>query len=160
MSQDRQSGPQIHEPTIREMSLRDLQSQLGMNRSADDLGFADTDYDGCRIGVRGDNGQCGRRFLSVVNFRLVCRDTVGTTTRVPNSLTPLSKSMEWRLGGARGHVRTDSQGYGQVQMVSSRPVKSDRFMLIIGSKILGLEAGEVSQIVLPGNWCGHGVAMR
>jgi hypothetical protein len=86
---------------------------------------------------------------------------VGTTSRVPSSLTPLARNgVEWRLGGNRGFVNTDSQGYGQIQLVSNRPVQSDRFMLIIGKKSLGVEASEVSQIVLPGNWCGHHYAMN
>jgi hypothetical protein len=147
--------------SVREMSVHELQAQLGLNRSADDLGFAHSNFDGCRMGVKDEGRNCGTRFFSVVHFRLVCRDTTGTTTRVPSSLTPLARNgIEWRLGGVKGHVNTDSQGYGQVQLVSSRPVKSERFMLIIGTKILGLEAGEVSQIVLPGNWCGSHVALN
>lgn len=153
--------PQVYTPqSTKQISVQELQTQLGLNRSTDDLGFADKNFDGCRVGYKGEGENCGSRYLSVVHFRLVCRDTVGTTSRVPSSLTPLSgRHMQWRLGGLRGNLTTDSQGYGQVQLVSTRPVQTERFMLIIGTKMLGVEAGEVSQIVLPGNWCPN-VAMK
>lgn len=143
-----------HSRPVDSLSLHELQTQLSMNRPPDDLGYAEKNFDGCHVGFKNDQGVCGRRFLSVLNFKLVCRDTVGTTSRVPSSLMPLSNhTMQWRFGGQSGNLTTDSLGYGQVQMVSSRPVSTDRFMLLIGTKTLGVEAAEVSQIVLPGNWC-------
>ena len=80
-----------------------------------------------------------------------------TDSYVAKAELPLVPGAE--VAGIRGDTSTDSQGYGQVQVVSMRPVKSERFILIIGTKTLGLEAGEVSQIVLPGNWCSR-VAMN
>lgn len=130
-----------------------LKSELGLTRDIRELGFAEKDYNGCRMSLPGDAQMCGQRFMSVVHFRLVCRDTVGTTSRVPSSLRPLRSKMQWRLNGKRGMLTTDKEGYGQVQMVSRSPSKEQRFMLIIGKKSLGVEAGEVTQIVVPGDWC-------
>lgn len=137
----------------RTFDLGDLQRELGLARDVRDLGFTERDYDGCRMSVPGEASGCGQRFMSVVHFRLMCRDTVGTTSRVPSSLTPLRGNMQWRLNGRRGVLSTDRDGYGQVQLVSRTPSKSQRFMLIIGKKSLGVEAGEVSQIIVPRDWC-------
>jgi hypothetical protein len=146
---------------IKTYNMAELKAELGMNREVSDLGFADKDFDGCRTMYKGDEGECGARVLSVVNFRLVCRDTVGTTSRAPSSLTPLTSGhLEWRFAGARGHTRTDHQGYGQVQVVSNGPVGTQRFILIIGSKTVGVEASEINQIVLPKNFCTQHLAME
>lgn len=148
--------PMSQEPSLHDISVAELQTHLGLTRSPQSLGFEEKGFDGCRLGVKGESGGCGQRFLSVVHVRLVCRDTVGTTSRVPASLRPLvSSPMEWRLGGMHGNVRTDNQGFVQIHVVSSRPTKAERLIMIIGSKTLGIEAGEVSQIVLPGNWCAR-----
>jgi len=153
-------GERNHAP-VKTYTMSELKSQLGMNRETSDLGFVDKDFDGCQTAYRGDQGECGSRVLSVVNFRLVCRDTVGTTSRAPTSLTPLhAGNLEWRFAGVRGHTHTDHQGYGQVELVSNGPVGTQRFILLIGSKTVGLEASEVSQIVLPKNFCTQHLAME
>lgn len=139
--------------TPRRMNLNDIRVQLGLERDSQTLGFLEKDYDGCKMLAPGEEAMCGRRYMSTMNFRLMCRDTVGTTTRMPSSLTPLQASMQWRLNGKRGHLRTNKDGYGQMQMISSSPSKSKQFILVIGERFLGVEAGEVSQIVLPRNWC-------
>ena len=141
-------------PVDRRLNLAQLQSQLGLDRSPQSLGFDEKGFDGCKWGIREDSGQCGRRYLSVVHFRLLCRDSVETVQSVSTNFTPLTAhQMKWRLAGVRGDTRTDSEGFGQVQVLSPRSTKGQRFILIIGSKSLGLEVGEVSQIILPGNWC-------
>lgn len=143
-------------PSPVKMDLAELQKQLGLERDQHDLGYAEKDFDGCRMNLTGDPMFCGARYLAVVHFRLMCRDTVETTTRVPSSLRPLQGHMEWRLNGKRGFLKTDEEGYGQVKTVSRSPSKSQRFMLIIGKKSLGVEASEVSQIIVPSNWCARG----
>ena len=135
------------------IEMNELKTQLGLEREAQQLGFLEKNYDGCRMALPGDEKMCGQRFFSTVHFRLLCRDTVGTTERVPSSLTPLRGRMQWRLNGKRGQIRTDKDGYGQMQMVSKSPSKEKQFILVIGQKFLGVEAGEVSQIVVPRNWC-------
>jgi hypothetical protein len=136
------------------LNISDLQSRLGLVQDSQDLGFNERSFDGCQIGVRGDHAPCGRRFLSVVHFRLLCRDSVETVQSVSANLTPLtSDSIQWRLGGTQGHTSTDGQGLGQVATVTAQTTKAQRFMLILGTHSLGVEASEVSQIVVPGNWC-------
>jgi hypothetical protein len=138
------------------LNIYDLQNKLGLVRSPTSLGYAQKGFDGCKMGVRTDEGKCGQRFLSVVHFQLLCRDSVGTTEIAPVNFKPLvAGKMQWRLAGEIGATHTDSEGFGQVQLVSTRSTKGKRFILIIGSKSLGLEVGEVSKIILPGNWCSH-----
>lgn len=139
--------------TPKRMNFNDIRVQLGLERDSRQLGFLEKDYDSCKMLTPGDEPMCGQRYMSVMNFRLVCRDTVGTTTRAPTSLTPLRSQMQWRLNGKRGQIRTDKDGYGQMQMISRAPSKEKQFILVIGKNILGVEAGEVTQIVVPRNWC-------
>ena len=89
-----------------------------------------------------------------MNFRLVCRDTVETTQIVSTDFKPLYSSvMQWRLAGAIGNTTTDSDGFGSVQVISTRSIKAERFILILGTRSLGVEVGEIRQIVLPRDWC-------
>ena len=72
-----------------------LASALGMNRLPEDLGFAEKRFDPCTFGVSTDAG-CGLQYLSVVHFQLLCRDTEGTQSRVPDALAPIvADSMTW-----------------------------------------------------------------
>lgn len=130
-----------------------IQEMLGMRRSAMDLGYAEKGFDGCRYGVQDQNGSCGRRYMSVINFRVICRDTEGTIQDVASGFRPLERNLEWRLAGAQGTTSTDSQGFGQVAMIYSKSPRSQRFMLIMGGRSLGVEAGEVKQIIVPNDWC-------
>ena len=149
-------NPPAAKAAKREFHIEELQSQLGMSRQTEDLGFDERSFNDCDYGLHEDNGQCNRKYLSVVHFRLLCRDSVETTENVASNFTPLVKdNVEWRLAGVQGHTQTDSQGFGQVRMISSRATKAQRFMLIIGTRSLGVEAGEVTQIIVPGNWCSE-----
>jgi hypothetical protein len=142
------------------VSVHEIQNQLGLNRSPQDLGFAEKKFDGCTLGHRDDRA-CGQRFLSVVHFRLLCRDSMGTVQTVVRNLEPLvADTMQWRLAGSRGNTHTDSEGFGQVQLISQKPNKGKRFILIIGKKSLGLEVGEVNQIILPSDWCSYQVGLN
>ena len=131
-----------------------LQSKLGLARGAKDLGYVEKIFDGCRMGVRGEDGSCGSRYFAVVNFRLVCRDTEGTTETIVTNVRPvITDSVRWKVAGLNGVTHTDDNGYGSVQLVGLKPARGQRLVLTVGRQFLGLEISQVSQIVVPVYWC-------
>lgn len=131
-----------------------LQSRLGMIRAINKLGFEEQRFNPCEQGLE-QTPNCKQQYMTVVHFQLLCRDSTGTVSRVPNALTPLTRDqMTWKLSGKEGSTRTDVQGYGQVTLVSSRSAKGQRLILLIGKQFLGVTADEASRLVLPKNFCG------
>ncbi len=136
-----------------------LLSQVGLERDSKDLGYAEKPFDGCQVKVKDEKGKCGNRYLTVVHFRLVCRDSEETTESIATNLTPLySEKVKWKIAGSEGMTKTDGDGYGQVRLVSARPSLGQRFVLIVGKQFLGLDISEVRQIVVPNYWCNQATA--
>ena len=131
-----------------------LQSQLGMNRAPSDLGFAERSFNPCVYGL---STSCESQYLSVVHFQLVCRDSEGTVSAVPISLTPIvHPNILWSVAGQSGGTATDRNGYGHFSVVTPSPLRGNRLILRKGTHYVGVEVNEVSKIVLPKNWCNRG----
>ncbi len=147
------SGSALKEDPL--LNVEELSERLGIGGDSATLGFSEKAFDGCQFSNSpAMPAKCGKRFLSTVRFRLLCRDSVETVSVVSSSFTPLvASSLEWRIAGASGKASTNFDGIGHLRLVSTRPIKSERFILILGTKSMGLEAGEVSQIILPRDWC-------
>ena len=134
--------------------LVQLQSRLGLDRPARDLGLVEKTFDGCRIGIKGDSGKCGTRVLSVINFRLRCRDSEDTVSNVATNLTPVTTThVQWKIAGLAGLTKTDRDGFGQVQMVTSGSIKDQRLVLTVGKQFLGKEISDITELVVPNYWC-------
>lgn len=136
--------------------IRKLQSGLGMFRNASELGFDEISFNPCEHGLSTASGDgCNRQMLSVVHFRLRCRDSEGTVEYVSNAeLVPVvSDRIQWWLGDNSGFTSTDGKGYGQIVTVSVSSVRSKRLALKIGGNSLGLQASQVKQVVVPRDWC-------
>jgi hypothetical protein len=134
----------------------DLVSALGMQRDADDLGFAEQAFDPCQYGLA-QEGACRQRYFTVVHFQLLCRDSEGTVSTAPLQLQPIVYDhVVWNLAGQSGGTRTDGEGYGQFSMISSRSTRGKRLILHIGPQFVGFTASDVSKIVLPKNYCRNG----
>lgn len=130
----------------------DLLVKLGMNRAPTSLGFEEKKYNPCDHGA---TLNCKQKFMTVVHFQLLCRDSDGTVNRAPTQFTPLrADRVSWKLGGFSGGTRTDTEGYGQLTMVSPKSTREQRLILFIGKQFLGVTAGETSRLVLPKNFCG------
>lgn len=128
-----------------------LQSRLGMIRPASDLGFQEKSFDPCLFGV---SRQCGAKFLSVIHFQLLCRDSEGTVSEVPLSLRPInSPKITWQVGPRSGTTQTDIEGFGQVALVNDGSVRNKRLILRMGKQFVGVTASEINKLVLPQNWC-------
>lgn len=134
-----------------------LQDQLGMNRRPSDLGYSEKSFNPCSYGMSQDAGGCDAQYLTVVNFQLLCRDTEGTVSSVPVSLTPIvSPQIGWSLGGQNGGTPTDRNGYGHFAVVSSKPLRGRRLILRKGANYVGVTVSEINKLVLPKNWCARG----
>ena len=130
-----------------------LSQALGMNRSPADLGFSEKSFDPCQHGWNSEEA-CQSRYLSVVHFQLLCRETDGSVSQAPRRLMPIeAREVLWSLGHQRGKTRTDAWGYGQLSAVSHQSVRGKRLILKIGSRFVGFTASEVNKIVLPKNFC-------
>lgn len=131
----------------------DLISALNMNRDADDLGFAEKSFDPCRYGLD-KSGACQSRYLTVVHFQLLCRDSEGTVSEIPVNVQPIvANRVHWKLAGLSGQTRTDSQGFGSFSLVSSQSTRGKRLILEIGPQFVGFTVSEVTKIILPSNFC-------
>jgi hypothetical protein len=135
-------------------SLVELQAHLGMDRSGNKLGLSEKTFDSCRHPVKESVGKCGHRYLSVLNFQMLCRDSEGTIDDVVTNTKPLvSDHVDYQLAGGRGILKTDSSGYGQLLVVTAAPVRGQRLVLTVGKEFLGKEVSEVEQLVVPNYWC-------
>jgi hypothetical protein len=134
--------------------LLQLQSALGMDRAATELGLSEKIFDSCHTRVKDGTARCGNRYLSVVNFRLLCRDSEGTVEAVVTNTRPLkSDHVEYQLAGDRGVVQADANGYVQVRVVTAAPVRGQRLVVTVGKQFFGKEVSEVDQLILPTYWC-------
>ena len=136
------------------ISLSQLQNQLRLDRSLQELGLMDKIFDSCSLPVKDPTGKCGARYFSVLHFQMVCRDSEGTVGTVVTNTRPLvSDHVEYQLAGHRGIIKTDGNGYGQLQIVTLVPVRGQRLVLTVGREFLGKEISEVEQLVVPNYWC-------
>jgi hypothetical protein len=137
------------------LDIVSLRNHLGLKRSQTDLGYAEKSFDGCKLGFYGEDGKCGPRYLTVVNFRLMCRDSEGTVETVVRDLTPVvTNEVKWKVStDFNGITRTDSSGYGTLQVVTSKTLRGQRLVLTVGNQFLGLPVSEITQVVVPVYWC-------
>jgi len=160
-------GPQSQrqkQTTAKKVEVRDtanvgpdiskLKGILGLNRQLNDLGYAEKSFDSCRVGLTGETGKCGPRVLTVVNFRLLCRDSEDTAQDIVSNFTPVvTDQVKWKVAEVSGVTRTDTDGYGSVQVISSRSLRGQRLVLTVGRQFLGLTVADVNRIVVPVYWC-------
>lgn len=130
-----------------------LQAQLGMNRQPNDLGYREKSFNPCNYGL---DENCDSQYLTVVNFQLLCRDSEGTVSAVPTLKPIVHPRITWSLAGQNGSTPTDRNGYGNLAVVSSRPLRGHRLVLRKGAHYVGVSVNEVNKLVLPVNWCGRG----
>jgi hypothetical protein len=145
--------PSVEAPAPHADPNQNLISALGMNRAPADLGFSEKAFNPCSFGLNGTGG-CGDRYFTVVHFQLLCRDTEGTVSEAPLRLQPIvTDNVRWKVAGLTGGTRTDSNGYGQLTVMSNRSTRGQRLLLHIGPQFVAFDVSEVSKIVLPKNFC-------
>ena len=86
----------------------------------------------------------------------MCRDSEGTTNEVvteANLQAISNQSINWSLKNANDVTTTDSNGYGQVVMISAGTQRNERLRLTLDNDFLAIRAGEAKRVVAPQNWC-------
>lgn len=138
------------------LDLKKVSEQLKFERPVEDVGFEEKAFNDCTLppGYRLSDS-CGTQYLTVVHFRMRCRDSEGTVESVTHQeLTPLmSRDIKWNLAGQSGTTSTDKRGYGTVRALTPQSVKGKSFRLTVNEQIMSVEVGEVRQFVLPNYWC-------
>lgn len=134
-----------------------IKRHLQMDRERSSLGFAEKSFNTCQTGYGYSRSQnCRQQNLTVINFRLLCRDSEGTISTVLTEadLRPLERrSVRWNLKGTQGTTYTDSDGYGQILAASSGSQKNQRVRIAIGNEFLYMKAGELQRVITPRPWC-------
>lgn len=136
------------------INLNHLAEQLHL--TSHDLGLTEKPFNACEYGLRDRFPNCPQLVMTSINYRIRCRDTVDTTETTVTAvhLDPLvTERMDWQLGDSRGETHTDSSGHGRVLALSNRSLKKKMLIFHQRTKLMGLRAYQVSQIVVPRDWC-------
>jgi hypothetical protein len=138
------------------LDLAKVSQQLGTERSLEDVGYQEKAFNDCALpeGYRLSDS-CSTQYLSVIHFRMRCRDSEGTVESVSSGeLSPLvSRSIKWNLAGQNGGTSTNAKGYGIVRALTPSSTRGKSFRLTVNQQIMSVEVGEVRQFVLPNYWC-------
>lgn len=134
-----------------------LKKFLGLDIEPQSLGYRERSFNTCDVGFGYSKSKnCRQQHMVLIQFRLQCRDSEGTVSRVLSSedLQPISrKEVRWNLPGQKGVTETDSEGYAQILAIAPGSQRSQRLKLAKGNDFLYLRAGEITQIVTPRDWC-------
>lgn len=144
-------------PRIQNIDYEGLSRSIGMDPPRENLGFLEKEFATCQAGYGySASNDCRTNLFSVINFRILCRDSEGTVQVAINAedLRPLSgRSVSWALNQNTGSLRLDNQGYGQIKITSEGSLKGERLKITSENDFLYLKAGTVHRIVTPRNWC-------
>lgn len=134
-----------------------LQTHLGLDRSTDELGYAEKAFNTCEAGYGYSRSRnCRTQHFVVLHFQLMCRDSEGTISTILTDadLTPIArKSVRWNLKGLSGTVQTDADGYGQIRVASPRSQRNERIKLAVSNDFLYTRAKEIKRVITPRPWC-------
>lgn len=149
----REQVPSI--PGQESINIEEVTRNLGMDRPRESLGYDERKFNTCDVGGGYPQTEnCRERYLGVVNLRLQCRDTSGTTSKIHHQLTPVTSGrVRWNWANLSSYVSTDRDGYAQVKIISRRSPSKQRLRLTIDGKFLAMTAGEMGRIVTPNEWC-------
>lgn len=144
-------------PSTPQIDYDSLKRSLGLDRDKDSLGLEEKKFNTCEVGFGyPSNMNCHSEYFVVLNFQLLCRDSTGTISNVLTSvdLRPLERrTVRWSAKGIKGHLQTDSDGYGQIIATSTSSQKAQRVRLGIGNEFLYMRSGDIKKIITPQNWC-------
>lgn len=134
-----------------------LHRALGLERSDTELGFIEKSFDTCAVGYGySASNDCRREHFVSIHFQILCRDSEGTisTALGREDMKPLSgRTVTWTLPGARGTLRLDGEGYGQIRTTFPKSQKTQRLKLSVDNDFVYVRTGEVKRLVTPKNWC-------
>lgn len=134
-----------------------IQTYLKMDRSSEDLGYAEKVFNTCEVGYGYSRSQnCHKEYFVVLNFRLMCRDTEGTISTILTDadVAPIAgKDVRWALNKIGGNTTTDGLGYAQIRTVSSKSQFHQRLKIAVGNDFLYMRSDEIKKVITPRSWC-------
>ena len=140
-----------------------LQNYLGLGRAHETLGYQDKAFQTCQVGNGYPSDHCQKKHLVVIHFQLMCRDSEGTISKILTvaDLQPVARRpVIWTLKNMSSTVQTDSDGYGQITIVTSETQSQQRLKLSVGNDFLYTRAGEITRVATPPSWCDPSSAQR
>lgn len=139
------------------IDFESIKRHLQMDRERTSLGLQEKSFNTCDTGYGYSKSQnCRQQNLTVIQFRLLCRDSEGTISTVltESDLRPLERrSVRWNIRNSKGVTYTDSDGYGQILLASNASEKTQRVRIAIGNEFLYMRAGELQKVITPRPWC-------
>jgi hypothetical protein len=154
--------PQVTKPKgnvgyIENVDQEALKSFLQLNRRYNELGYSEKSFNTCEVGYGySSTNNCRKKTFVVIHFQLMCRDSEGTVTQAltQNDLKPISRqSVKWTLKNTAGLLLTDSEGFGEIAVISAESQRTQRLKLSVGNDFLFLRASEITQMITPKSWC-------
>ncbi len=134
-----------------------LENYLKLQDRKTTLGMQSADFNSCKAGYGfSRNEPCYDLTMSVIRFKLQCRDSEGTTDIVQTeyNVQPISNTkLNWELSGSKKSLRTDSEGYGKIQIVTEGNPSTERLRLSNGRDFVYVRAKDIKRIVTPAPWC-------
>lgn len=134
-----------------------IQRTLNLQRPLENLGIDERNFNSCEMGYGYSRNQnCRTMYMTVLNVRLLCRDSEGTISTVltESDVTPIAgQTIRWTLKNVQGQFQTDGLGYGQIVALSPRPQKRERLKLSLGNEFLYMRANEITKVITPRPWC-------
>ena len=134
-----------------------LAKSLGVYKDIEDIGFHQVSFNDCSIPREFRKGSaCSTQYLSVINFRMRCRNSEGTVEQQVSNyeLEPMvSSDVRWGVGKLEGSTATDNRGYGRAIVRSHNPIGAKQFRLTANGQVMAVTARLVRQFVLPRYWC-------
>ena len=116
------------------------------------LGFQKFPFDPCKVGLR--DTYCGRHYLAVVNVKVYCRDTNGSSSDINSAYEPFDNwSVTFKYMGKRGRVTSDRDGMVRVKVVHKYPDANERLIILKGKHSMGVRAKDAKKVVVPSDWC-------
>ncbi|QDK44501.1 MULTISPECIES: hypothetical protein [unclassified Bdellovibrio] len=134
-----------------------IQRALHLDRNVEQLGVEEKSFNSCEMGYGySRNKDCRTMYMTVLNVRLLCRDTEGTISTVltESDVTPIAgQTIRWSLKNVQGEYQTDGLGYGQIVALSPRSQKRERVRISYKNEFLYMRANEITKVITPRPWC-------
>jgi hypothetical protein len=144
-------------PVAPQIDLHAIQHELGMDAAFEWVGYREKKFDACRLAAEIPGvPDCKRAYFVQIGFQLSCRPPGEREDGFLNPIesTPIGdRELTWKLEGYSGRLQTDPVGFGLIQMLASRSMKSVGLRISTGEDYLMIRAGQATQIVTPASWC-------
>ncbi len=140
-----------------EIDYQSIQRLLNLDRGIAQLGYGERVFNTCKVGFGySATDNCSNKYFVVIHFKLMCRNSEGTISNrvLEDELIPVAnQNLRWIIKNTTGELRTDSEGYGQVNMVASQSQRTERFRVSSSNDFLLMRAGDIQRLIVPSNWC-------